>query len=113
MSEADARAAYDRLAIPGPGRPLFQAAFANMNPWAATKVNYGNSTRAPLLIIAGERDHTVPAVVNRIMYDKYKKHSSAVTAFKEFPNRSHLIAGQQGWEEVASYAITWAEEHTM
>lgn len=52
MSEKEARVAYERYAVPGPGRPVFQAAFANLNPWApATKINYANADRAPLLLI--------------------------------------------------------------
>ena len=51
---------YRRWAIPAPGRPLFQAAFANVNPNAASKVDTRNATRGPLLLIAGEKDHTTP-----------------------------------------------------
>ena len=32
MDPRDARAAYDRYAVPGPGRPVFQAALANLVP---------------------------------------------------------------------------------
>jgi pimeloyl-ACP methyl ester carboxylesterase len=108
MTESDGRAAYERDAIPGPGRVLFQAAFANLNPRAATKVNYRNDTRAPLLLIAGSEDHTVPASVVRENYGKYR-HSKAVTSLKEFPGRSHLLIAQDGWEEVAEHALSWAQ----
>ena len=78
MSEAAARQAYDRDAIPGPGRPLFQAAFANFLPNAATKVDYRNGKRAPLLLIGGAQDHTVPASVCRSAFRKYRS-ARAVT----------------------------------
>ena len=107
MSEAAARQAYDRDAIPGPGRPLFQAAFANFLPNAATKVDYRNGKRAPLLLIGGAQDHTVPASVCRSAFRKYRS-ARAVTEYKEFPDRCHLLITQDGWEEVADYAITWA-----
>jgi len=106
MPEDEARAAYERYAIPGPGRPIFQAAFANLNPWAATRVEYRAADRAPLLLIAGGADHQVPASLNRTNYRNYAK-SPAVTAFKEFPGRSHLLIAQRGWEEVADYALDW------
>jgi pimeloyl-ACP methyl ester carboxylesterase len=109
MSEADARAAFEAEAIPSPGRPVFEAGLANLNPRAVTKVNYRNDTRAPLLLIAGSDDHTVPAAVNRSNYHKYHR-SKAVTSFKEFPGRSHLTIAQTGWEEVADYALSWAEQ---
>ncbi len=108
MTEADARAAYERQAIPGPGRPVFQSALGNLTPGAATTVNHLNDNRAPLLLIAGGSDHLVPPILNQVNYKKYGK-SRAVTAYKEFPGRSHLIVAQEGWEEVATYALDWAE----
>lgn len=108
MTEADARAAYERNAIPGPGRAVFQSALGNLTPNAATTVNHLNAERAPLLLIAGGSDHLVPPVLNRVNHAKYQK-SRAVTDYKEFPNRSHLIIAQEGWEEVAQYALDWAE----
>src|SRR5262249_16605407 len=59
---------YDRLAVPGPGRVLFQAAFANFTPHAVTTVSRHNSSRAPLLFLANGKDHTVPAAVTRAAY---------------------------------------------
>lgn len=108
MPEPEARAAYERYAVPGPGRPIFQAALANLNPRAATRVNRRNDRRAPLLIIAGSEDNQVPASLNRANFRKYAR-SKAVTEFKEFPNRSHLIVAQEGWQEVADYALSWAQ----
>lgn len=109
LSEAEAHKVYDEQAIPGPGRPLFQAALANLTPGAVTRVNYNNPYRAPLLLIAGSEDHQVPASLNRSNFKKYAK-SEAVTAFKEFEHRTHLIVAEEGWEEVADYALHWAEE---
>ena len=102
-------AAVRRYAVPGPGRVLFQGAFASFNPHAPTRVDFSNDDRAPLLLIAGEVDHTVPAVVDRSTAKHYRK-SAAVTEYKEFPGRSHFIVGQEGWEEVADYALDWAVE---
>jgi pimeloyl-ACP methyl ester carboxylesterase len=112
MTEEAAREAYDRYAVPGPGRVLYQAAFANLNPHAATKVDFRKADRAPLLLIAGELDHTVPAVVDRSVAKHYEK-SPALTEYKEFPGRSHFIIGQDGWEEVADYALRWAVDHAV
>jgi pimeloyl-ACP methyl ester carboxylesterase len=110
MSDEDSQAAFERYAVPGPGRVLFQGAFANFNPRAATRVDFGNDDRAPLLLIAGEDDHTVPAVVDKSAAKHYRK-SSAITDYKEFPGRAHFIIGQEGWEEVADYALAWATDH--
>jgi alpha-beta hydrolase superfamily lysophospholipase len=109
LDDAQAKVAYERYAIPGPGRPLFQAAFANLTPHAATKVDFHNDNRAPLLLIAGGADHVVPPSITRETA-KRQHQSKAITAFKEFPGRSHFILGQEGWEEVADFALAWATD---
>jgi pimeloyl-ACP methyl ester carboxylesterase len=110
LTEEESNAVYERYAVPGPGRPLFQAGLANFNPGAASKVNVKNSDRAPLLIIGGGEDHIVPPKTSRTNFKLYHK-SKAVTEYKEFPGRSHYIVGQDGWEEVADYALSWATSH--
>ena len=107
MNEAAAREIYEHHVIPGPGRPIFQAAFANFVPGAATSVNRRNHYRSPLLLIAGGEDHLVPAVLNRINRQKYVG-SGAVTDYQEFAGRSHLLIVQEGWQEVAEFALNWA-----
>jgi len=60
VTENEARELYDTYAVPAPGQPLFQAAFANFNPWTEAKVDTKNPGRGPLLILDGELDHTCP-----------------------------------------------------
>jgi pimeloyl-ACP methyl ester carboxylesterase len=111
LSEDDSLKMYERYAVPGPGRPLFQASLANFNPHATTKVDFHNDERAPLLLIAGGKDHTAPAAVTRANA-KLQSKSKAITAFKEFPERPHFTLGVEGWEEVADYALEWALKPT-
>jgi alpha-beta hydrolase superfamily lysophospholipase len=107
LTEEESAAVYERYAIPGPGRVLFQAALANFNPRAATKVHFHNDDRAPLLIIAGGEDHVSPVAINKAT-SRLQHKSKAITAYKEFPGRSHYTLGQAGWEEMADYALDWA-----
>ena len=110
MTVKDSKAAYARYHVPAPGRPLFQVATANINPRAATKVNFGNDDRAPLLLIAGGADHFVPAAMVRENLRRYRR-STAVTDLQEYPERPHFTTGSPGWEEVADYALGWCEQH--
>ena len=110
MDDAEAKAAYERYAVPGPGRVLWEGAFANFNPRTPLQLDFKNPDRAPLLLIAGGSDHVVPAVVDRQAAKRFER-SDAVTDFKEFPGRSHYTVGEKGWEEVADFALEWAVEH--
>src|ERR1019366_370501 len=60
LSGRESAQLYDAWTIPAPGRPLFEAALANLTPHSAAKVNTRNSARGPLLLISGQKDHTVP-----------------------------------------------------
>jgi pimeloyl-ACP methyl ester carboxylesterase len=112
LTEAESRAAYERYHVASANRVLFQGAAVNFTPSSPLKVNFRNDDRAPLLFIASDKDHIVPAKASRSNYEKYA-NSSAVTEFKEFPGRSHFIVGQKGWEEIADFALSWATANAM
>ncbi|MGS2615900.1 alpha/beta hydrolase [Micromonospora sp. LZ34] len=107
LSQEDSDRAWQRYAVPGAGRVLFEGAFANLDPNSAARVDTGRTDRAPLLLIAGGADHVVPPGVVRTNAALYQK-SRALTAYHEFAGRSHFTVGQPGWEEVADYALDWA-----
>jgi pimeloyl-ACP methyl ester carboxylesterase len=111
LDATDSRKVYDRYQIPAANSILWDAALALLNPGASSKVNYANGTRAPLLFIAGGNDHIVPPAINKSNVRKYVKKTTAVTDYREFPNRTHHTVGQKGWEEVADFALQWANEH--
>ena len=110
MNDADAEAAYERYYVPGPGRVLFQAAFANVDPHAVTKVDFHKDDRAPLLVLGNDRDHTVPASVSKEAAKRLGR-SKAVVDYKEYAGRPHFTAGAPGWEAVADDALDWASRH--
>lgn len=110
LDAAASRAAWERYAVPAAARVLFEGAMANLSPKTSFRVDWRNRDRAPMLFIGGGADHVVPAKVSRKLAAKAGK-SGAVTAYKDFPGRSHFTAGEPGWEEVADFALSWATEH--
>jgi non-heme chloroperoxidase len=108
VSEDEARQLYDTFAVPGSGVPLFQAAAANLNPWTEAKVDTENPDRGPLLIISGEKDHTVPWAIANASY-KQQKDNPSVTEIVEIPGRGHALTIDSGWREVADTALAFVQ----
>ena len=111
VSEDEAKQLYDTFAVPAPGAPLFQAATANLNPWTEVKVDSKNPKRGPLLIISGEKDHTVPWAIANASYKKQKRNKN-VTEITEMPNRGHALTIDSGWREVADTALRFVRRFT-
>ena len=112
VDEDEARQLYDAFAVPAPGAPLFQAATANFNPWTEVKVDHKNPERGPLLIISGEKDHTVPWAIANASFKKQKKNKEAVTEIVEMPGRGHALTIDSGWREVADTALEFVRRFT-
>ena len=106
VSENEARDLYKTFAVPAPGAPIFQAAFANVNPWTEVKVDSRNPNRGPLLIISGEEDHTVPWSIANASYRKQKRNRG-VTEIAKMPGRGHALVIDNGWREVAETALAF------
>jgi len=105
VSEAEATELYEAFAVPASGRPLFQAAVANLNPWTEVKVETKNPDRGPLLIISGLKDNTVPWAIANASY-KQQKRNPNVEIIK-MPNRGHALVIDAGWREVADTALAF------
>jgi pimeloyl-ACP methyl ester carboxylesterase len=60
----------------------------------------------PLLFIGGEKDNIIPARLSKKNAEAYKDKNS-VSDFKEFKGKCHYICGQENWQEVANYILTW------
>jgi pimeloyl-ACP methyl ester carboxylesterase len=106
LTREEADRVSKELQIPAPGKPVWQASFNLFTNTGDSKIDYAKPDRAPLLFVAGGADHLVPASVNR---KNAKRYSAGVVDVKEFPGRTHYTVGQDGWEEVADYALAWAE----
>jgi non-heme chloroperoxidase len=110
IPENEARDLYDRWTIPAPCRPLFQAATATF-AGSETKVNTKNTTRGPLLITGGEKDHIAPPILGKASLKKYKP--SVITEFKLFEGRGHSLIVDHGWKEVAEYSLAWLNKNGL
>ena len=103
---------YQQWTVPSPGKPLFEAASANLSPHSPAKVKTDNATRGPLLLIAGGKDHTVPAAITKQTLKLYRK-SAAVTELHEFPDRGHSLGIDHGWREVADKSLSWLQAQSL
>jgi non-heme chloroperoxidase len=108
VDEAEARELYDTFAVPAPGQPLFQAAFANFNPWTEDKVDTKNPDRGPLLILDGELDNTVPWAIANASFNQQKRNEG-VTEILKISGRGHALTIDSGWREVADTALAFVQ----
>ena len=108
LSDEEAKEIYDRYHVPAPALPLMQMVNANLNPATEAKLDPKNPARGPLLIIDGEKDHTVPWAIASASYKK-QKANEAVTEIKSVPNRGHSLTIDHGWQEVAQTALDFVK----
>jgi non-heme chloroperoxidase len=104
VSEEEAHQLYETFAVPASGAPIFQAATANLNPWTEANVDIENPGRGPLLLISGEKDHTVPWAITHASFEQQRRNVG-VTDIIEIPNRGHALTIDHGWREVADTAL--------
>ncbi|MEN3281753.1 MAG: hypothetical protein V7607_2893 [Solirubrobacteraceae bacterium] len=104
VSEQESQQLYDAFSVPGPGQALFQAATANLNPGTEAKVDARNPARGPLLILSGEKDHTVPWAIANASFKKQHRNEG-VTEIASVAGRGHSLTIDSGWREVADTAL--------
>jgi non-heme chloroperoxidase len=113
LSRAASDELWERYAVNSDNRVFFEGVAAAFNEkGGASHVDFGRADRAPLLILAGERDHVVPPAVAKAILAKYRSSGSpAVVEYRQYPGRTHRIVSQPGWEQVADDALAWATAH--
>src|SRR5258706_238451 len=102
----EAKLLYEKYAVPAPGKPLFQAAFANINPRTEVKVDTLTPDRGPMLLISGDKDNTVPWAIVNASY-KLQKRNPGSTEVARIPNRGHSLTIDSGWRDVAETALAF------
>ena len=106
LGAQESDAIYREHYIPGTNRAFFDVLFSK----SAAGVDWANARRAPLLLIAASLDHISPIPLNRTLLERHGRAASA-TELKEYAGKTHYMAGMDGWEEIADYALNWALEH--
>jgi alpha-beta hydrolase superfamily lysophospholipase len=97
---------FDRYIVPTAGKVYWDGVLAG----GAGSITWNSKIRAPLLLIGGGLDLIADASMTKAIYNKQKRAAS-LTEFKLYPDRSHWICGEPGWEEVADFAFDWAVKH--
>jgi pimeloyl-ACP methyl ester carboxylesterase len=108
LDDKEAKELYDRFHVAGSGIALVQMGNANLNPWTEAKVDTTRADRGPLLIIDGEKDHTVPWAIANAEF-KRQRRNPAVTEIVKIPNRGHSLTIDHGWREVAQTALDFVK----
>jgi pimeloyl-ACP methyl ester carboxylesterase len=111
ISDDEAKQLYDTYHVAAPGVALAQMANVNLNPFTEGKLDPKNPARGPLLIIDGEKDHTVPWAIANASY-KRQRRNQAVTEIVEIPGRGHSLTIDSGWREVAQTALDFVKRFT-
>jgi non-heme chloroperoxidase len=111
LDDDEAKQLYDTYHVAASGVALMQMANANLNPFTEAKLDPKSPDRGPLLIIDGEKDHTVPWAIANASY-KRQKRNPAVTEIKQIPNRGHSLTIDSGWQEVAQTALDFVKRFT-
>ena len=110
VSADEAAELYRTYPVAAPGRPLFQAATANLNPRTEASVDTMRADRGPLLIISGEKDNTVPWAIANASYKRQVRNPNP-TEIIEIVGRGHSLVVDSGWREVADTATAFLARH--
>ena len=112
LDEDEAKSLYETYHVAAPGVALMQMANANLNPFTEATADSKNPERGPMLIIEGEKDHTVPWAIANAAY-KRQKRNQAVTEIVKIPNRGHSLTIDSGWQEVAQTALDFLKKNDI
>jgi pimeloyl-ACP methyl ester carboxylesterase len=106
VSEDEAHRLYDEFHVAAPGRPLFQAATANLDPRTVVRADKANPQRGPMLVVTGEKDNIVPFALANAAYKQQRKNTSP-TEIVEIPGVGHSLVIDSHWGEVADAALAF------
>ena len=96
------RAAFDRYVAPE------SRLVARKARGAVARIDFAKP-HPPLLVTAGVGDRVFPASLNFSNFARYRQ-GGAITDFRAFDGRDHLVIVEPGWEEVADFVANWLEK---
>jgi len=108
LSAEEAEQIYSTYHVAAPASALMQMVNANVNPFTEAKVDTKNPDRGPLLIIDGEKDHTVPWAIANASFKKQRRNEG-VTEITTIPDRGHSLTIDSGWREVAQASLDFVK----
>src|SRR3569833_527652 len=111
LDQAEAKELYEKFHVAGSGQALVQMGNANINPSTEAQVDTKPTARGPLLIIDGEKGHTVPWALAHAAY-KLQSRNPGVTEIVMLAGRGHSLTIDHGGREVAQTALHFVERYT-
>lgn len=111
VSERESGDMHATCVMPAPGRPVFQAAAANLNPRTPVRVDTA-AARGPLLLVGAGEDRVVPASVVRAAARRYRS-SASPTEYLEIAGSGHSLVIDHGWRIVADTVLGFLARHGL
>jgi pimeloyl-ACP methyl ester carboxylesterase len=108
LDGASARRTFARF-VPESGRAVMEVMQWWIDPTAATAAP-AYRINAPILGLAGGKDRVTPASTVRRIISRFP---GSQAAFHEFPEMSHWMIEEPGWEAVADLSMAWLREHAI
>ncbi|MFN4000406.1 alpha/beta hydrolase [Algoriphagus sp.] len=103
LSDSAARAEHQNYFIPE------SRIIAKTSTQKGMEINF-QKAHMPMLFIAGEKDNDLPPQLIQKNFEAYQ-HKGSIRQYHTFPGRSHYIASEPGWEEVAGFVEEWISNH--
>jgi non-heme chloroperoxidase len=110
VPEDEAKRLYEQYHVAAPGRPIFQAATANLNPWTEAKVDTKNTQRGPLLVLSGDEDHTVPWAIANASFKRQRRNPS-ITEIEKVTGHGHALTIDDRWRDAADKALAFVRRY--
>jgi pimeloyl-ACP methyl ester carboxylesterase len=110
VDEEQAKRLYQAHSVAGPGKPVFQAATANLNPWTEAKVDTKNPRRGPLLVLSADHDHQVPWTIANASF-RLQRRNGGVTEIEKVTGHGHALTIDDNWRDVADKALAFVKRY--